>query len=254
MLIGIEVVAEGRPAGVDGVGEDASDGAGEPADVRSGEAVGACERVDPGVVEGLVGVDVADAGEKGLVEQSGFDGPCGAGQGWGEAFAVDVERVGAEPGPAPFEVGRVGQCPEAAEASWVAEGESGAVVEPPEDVEVVGLTEPSAAWSDEELSGHAEVNEQRASGGADEGELLAASSDVGDPVAGEELCFGDSSWPGVVGEAVGVAREAAGGVVGGGDDVAAADRDGGRRPADERALQEPTHVLDLGQLGHRRSV
>jgi len=45
----------------------------EPFGIASGEAVGEAQRVQPCLMQGLVGVDVAHACQKMLVEQQGFD-------------------------------------------------------------------------------------------------------------------------------------------------------------------------------------
>ena len=71
---GVDVVAEGGAAIAQGVVEDASDGAVESLHFRFGQRVGEPLRMDAGGEEGLVGVDVADAGDSALVEEDGLDG------------------------------------------------------------------------------------------------------------------------------------------------------------------------------------
>src|SRR5437868_4050323 len=71
---GVAVVAEGAAAVADGLAEDPFDGAGEALGLIGGEAVGGSEGMDGGTEEGFIDVDVAEAGDEGLVEEGGFDG------------------------------------------------------------------------------------------------------------------------------------------------------------------------------------
>lgn len=52
--------------------------------------------MEAGGPQGLVGVDVADAGEEGLVEQKGFEGTGAGGKAPGEIGGRDFQRFGAE--------------------------------------------------------------------------------------------------------------------------------------------------------------
>jgi hypothetical protein len=64
------------------------------------EGIGRLEGVQPGVVEGFVGVDVADAGNDGLFEQEGFEGAGTAAETAGEHVGGEgvFEGFGAEAG------------------------------------------------------------------------------------------------------------------------------------------------------------
>ena len=79
--------------------------------VESGEAdaVAAAEGGDAGAVEGFVGVDVADAGEDGLVEEGRFDAGAFGADTLGELVGSKVPRFAAK-----FWVGRYGvvDCPQ----------------------------------------------------------------------------------------------------------------------------------------------
>ena len=80
-------------------------------------------RADPGVVEGLVGVDVADAVEEGLVEERGLDGGLAVAEEGDEVFERDGQGFAAGAG-----VG--GSCDgEPAEAAGVDEAELPAAAE-----------------------------------------------------------------------------------------------------------------------------
>src|SRR5258706_2420972 len=81
--VGVDVVAQGAAAMVDGAAKNQLDGAVEAEDLVASQAVAGCGGVDAAVEEGFVGVDVADAGHEALVEERGFDGAGGFGEGVG---------------------------------------------------------------------------------------------------------------------------------------------------------------------------
>ena len=118
--VGIDIVAEGAAAGVYGAAEDELDGLGELADLCVGEVVGGGEGVDGGDEERFIGVDVAEAGDEGLVEECGLDRAAGAGEELVELVWVEGEGFGAEVG---FGVGGGGEERDGAEAAGVAEAE-----------------------------------------------------------------------------------------------------------------------------------
>ena len=134
---GVEVVADGGAAGADGGVEDASEFVGEAAGFIVGEFGGGSEGADASGEERFVGVDVADAGDGGLVEEGGLDrsgraelggggaGRASRGEGGGELVGGDVEGVGAEAVEVVFEdMVPGGAEPDAAEASGVSEDEA----------------------------------------------------------------------------------------------------------------------------------
>src|SRR5690606_38798023 len=91
LAIRIAVVAERAATPPDGFAEDGPD---RPCEVGDFGGPQACR--DPlgshtGQVEGLVGVDIADAGEQGLVEQGCLDRPPGGGKRTGELASGDGE-------------------------------------------------------------------------------------------------------------------------------------------------------------------
>ena len=69
--------------------EDFDEGGAEAGEFVAGEASGVTRGADAGVEEGLVGVDVADAVEEGLVEQRGFDGGFAVAEEGDEVFEGD---------------------------------------------------------------------------------------------------------------------------------------------------------------------
>ena len=72
--LGVDVVGDGGAAEADGVAEDFDQRGAQAGQLGAGEAGGLAGGADGGAEERLVGVDVADAVEQGLVEQRGFDG------------------------------------------------------------------------------------------------------------------------------------------------------------------------------------
>lgn len=97
---GVGVVAERAATGCDCAGEDEADGAGEGGELRLGERAGVRVRIDAGAEERFIGVDVADAGEGGLIEEERFDGAVRILARAGKIACGDGECVGAEGGPA----------------------------------------------------------------------------------------------------------------------------------------------------------
>ena len=67
------VVAEGRPSGEDGRGQDFVDGLAQSPILSGGQAAGGPVEAQTGGVEDLIGVDVAEAGQQVLVEQPGLE-------------------------------------------------------------------------------------------------------------------------------------------------------------------------------------
>ncbi len=70
----------------------------EAGEFVAGEASGVAAGADAGVVEGLVGVDVADAVEEGLVEERGLDGGLAVAEEGDEVFERDGEGFAAGAG------------------------------------------------------------------------------------------------------------------------------------------------------------
>lgn len=91
--------------------------------------------------ERLIGVEVADPGEDGLIEQGDFDGPACRREGGSEPVGPDRQGIRPEREPV-FETEgvRIGERCEASEPAWIAEAQAsgGTVVggEGPERVRV----------------------------------------------------------------------------------------------------------------------
>jgi len=57
--------------------------------------------MDPGIEENFVGIDVADSGDRSLVEKNGLDAPFPSGKDGREFLEPDFERLGTESGQFP---------------------------------------------------------------------------------------------------------------------------------------------------------
>ena len=99
--------------------EDFDQGGAEAGEFVAGEAAGVAGGTDAGVEERLVGVDVADAVEEGLVEQRGLDGGLAVAEEGDEVFERDGEGFAA----GAFVLGVGCDDGEAAEAAGVDEAE-----------------------------------------------------------------------------------------------------------------------------------
>src|SRR5207253_2407247 len=110
--------------------QDLLDGAVERGDVVGREAVGSLEGVEAGEEEAFIDIDVAQAGDEGLIEQGGLDRPFGGGETLEEVGGTEGERLGAEVGV----VGIGAQPEDAAEAAGVDEAKLQAVAEVEDEV------------------------------------------------------------------------------------------------------------------------
>jgi len=71
--VGVNVIRDGGATELDGLFENLLQGGAQVGEFVAREASGVAAGADAGVVQGLVGVDVADAVEKGLVEKRSLD-------------------------------------------------------------------------------------------------------------------------------------------------------------------------------------
>ena len=157
--------------------EDVEDGLVEALEALFAERGGGGAGVDLGGEECFIGIDVAEAAEKGLVEQEGFDAGLAAFGEGGEFVGGEIEGVWAAAGviesPKHF-----------AEFAYVVVAE-GAFVEMD-----AGAGEFAGFGREEELAGHPEVDEQHAFGEIDDDEL-AVAADGGDGLA-DDVGRGDA--------------------------------------------------------------
>jgi hypothetical protein len=81
---------------IDGAAKNQLDRAVETEYLLASQAIGRDGWVNAAAEEGLVGVDVADAGHEALVKKGGFDGTTGFGEALGKLGGTDLEWLGAE--------------------------------------------------------------------------------------------------------------------------------------------------------------
>lgn len=80
----------------DGLGQDGADGVCQGVELRWLDASAAAGGSDVRGEEGFVGVNIADTGDDGLIEQGGLDGAGGMTEGVVQVVASDLEPVRAE--------------------------------------------------------------------------------------------------------------------------------------------------------------
>src|SRR5205814_6873940 len=93
-----DVVADGRAAVLDGPGEYRLDRVAEPVGLGERQRLALAPRVQLCQEARLVGVDVADPGDDGLVEQDGLEGARRPADGPAEVVRVEPERLRPESG------------------------------------------------------------------------------------------------------------------------------------------------------------
>ena len=98
--VGIDVIGDGGASELDGVAENIDKRGAQAGEFGAGEARGLAGGTDGGAEERLVGVDVADAVEEGLVEQRGLDGRAARVEEGDEVFEGDGEGFAAWAGKA----------------------------------------------------------------------------------------------------------------------------------------------------------
>ena len=221
--VGVAVVAEGAAAVVDGAVQDFFDRPRKAADLLTAEAVGGSSRVDAGIEQGFIRVDVADAGEEFLIEQRGFDGAPRLFQQRGECFWGEGEGFGTKIGVGGF-LG--GKDEESAEAAGV--GEAQLLARYVEDQMGVGEQGRSVTLQGQ-AAGHAEMDKEAEIVVEGEDDFLAAAVQGLDRAILQEI-----------------------GEVGGRriDDVGAEEVDGGDLARNDRGGQTADDGFDLGQFGH----
>ncbi len=91
---GLDIVAQRRAAGRDGIAQYGLDGGHQTLGPGPGNAGAEAFRRNAGAVQALAGIDVADAGDQVLIEQQGLDGRTPAREGRGKHRAGEVVAKG----------------------------------------------------------------------------------------------------------------------------------------------------------------
>ncbi len=88
--IGIDVVAQGAAAMVDGAAENELDRPIQSKDLLAGEQIAGSGGINAGMKERFIGVDVADAGEDALIEKGSFNGAAGFGKAFEKLLGTNL--------------------------------------------------------------------------------------------------------------------------------------------------------------------
>lgn len=190
----IAVVPKGAAASVDRPLEGVADRLGEAVDPTCGEVAGRFDRMDPRREQGLVCVDVADAGDQPLVHQGGLDRSAGASKRPMQARAVDRAGIRAKRRPqGALKRGEVGGAPHSTKAPWVDEAQRDAstVRGPKRPAQVlVGVGRQTPRPLERlrpEASGHPQMHADGTAGRLDR-ELLAMAVQGDNGAAPEQRC------------------------------------------------------------------
>ena len=187
--VGINIVAQGAAAVIDGSAQNDFDGAVEANDLLALEAMGGDGGVNAAVEKGFIGVDVADAGDEALIQQRCFDRTASPGKARNQFIRTHCQRLG----PEVFVMClTVAQPPDAAETTGVAEAKLGVAGEIGDQVRVrlnglgVGFYCQTA--------GHSEVDAEGVAGVEADENFLAAPCDAGDSAAFEQFGQINAAW------------------------------------------------------------
>lgn len=169
-----------------GFGEDFLDCGVERLDFAGADVFGLRGWVDAGVPEGFARIDVANAGDAGLIEESWLDGGLYIGkdgfeEGWGEG---GFEGLGAKSGVDLLDV-FAGYELDFAEGSRVVEDDDAVVGEAAPEAGCVGTE--AVVGEDVEVARHAEVDMEVLIGGEVDEDVFSAAADVEDGCAVEWL-------------------------------------------------------------------
>lgn len=155
-----DVIADRRATGLDRPPEHPVEGTMQLPDLTVGQVPARAQGADPGGEEGFIGVNVPHPGDDALVQQQGFDGPSAVTQSFAQVRGTGVPRFRPKADFADgFDRLTRWHPTEAAEATDVTEAQFLSRIEskPGVDVFVAGFLR----VADQELSRHAQVDDQR---------------------------------------------------------------------------------------------
>jgi hypothetical protein len=95
------IITDGRSPGPDGIFQDPAKDGPQPGRLRSAQAGRRRPRMNPGSMEGFVGVDISHSGQHPLIEEHAFHPPPAGGQPGREILPGDFQGFGAEAGDLP---------------------------------------------------------------------------------------------------------------------------------------------------------
>ena len=182
--IRLNVVAERRSAGLDGLGQNRSNSRDEPVGASPADGCGEASRRHTGAEQRLADIDIAESGNDPLIEQRRFDRGYLARELREKVGTIEFsfERLRAEPGQQRVLCRLVAlYIVEQTEATCVVEANNGAVVEPQHHVVVRGVGQGCATRG--HSAGHAEVEQQQAIRIELDQDVLPAAAERTDPGA-----------------------------------------------------------------------
>jgi len=158
--VSVHIVGDGGPAEADGALKHILQGEAQTFEFGPGEASGAAAGSDAGTEEALIRINVAHAGEQGLVEQGCFDGQFSTPEEGCEFIRADGKRLFAGSAKAcrAFEIYKF----EAAKAARVNETDLASAGKPEARMGVV--CHRAGGGRDEKAAGHAEVDDPLSGG------------------------------------------------------------------------------------------
>lgn len=181
------VVCERGSAGLDGPPKHFLDRRCQSSDIVTIQGQCRATRIEPGLKERFIGVDVADAGYERLVKQRRLDGAACRRQPLRQLTPKDrrgsFKCVGAEACPMRFECRQRRKGPQPAKAPRIAEAHTRAIVKFPDRMDMCGQRGIDIRA---ELPGHSQVDLQAGSAVANQGERLAVTADRYDAASLEE--------------------------------------------------------------------
>lgn len=187
--VGIDVVAQGAAAVVDGPAQNELDGAVEADDLLALQAIGGEGGVNAAMEKGFIGVDVADPRDEALIQQSCFDRTASPGKGRNQLIRTHCQRLGPEVFVMCLTVAKP---PDAAEAARVAEAQLRFAGETGDEV-CVRLNRLGGGFYCQS-AGHSQVDAEGAAGVEADENLLAAPCDAGDSAAPEQFGQINVAW------------------------------------------------------------
>lgn len=226
---GILVVPDGRTAPGHGPAKNAAQTPPQTANFFRAQAGGGNQGMEPRREQDLIGIDVADTGQKALVEKQALQTACAAPDETREFVEADLKRFRAKTLESAFLSARLPPIQsQPAEFSHIPEAEVFAPSGETEDKMGVPVARP-AGWTQQELSGHLEMKDQARSILQGDDQVFAPPAQLGHP---KPLKPPQVGRPAAL-QHMPMKHAAA-----------------GDPPADEAAVQAPPNGLDLREFRH----
>jgi len=238
---GVDVVSEGGAATAHRATKQGFHAAGQRADLTERQRGSGRTGMEFARMEKFIDVNIAQSCDKVLIQQCGFERTAGGAKSRVQHTGGDTQRIRPEPGPARLlKRLEVGKGPQSPEASRVGKRQPAAIMQMPDDVNVMGDQGSFAGDGDgclkiAQRSAHAKVNAQAGfslEGASDQGQLLAVTQDV---------CEGSTAEQGT-----GAGRSA--------NNVAAQQLHTGDAVVADGLFEREPNIFDFGQFRHGAAI